>query len=360
MPQKLPLQIIDLSGGVDAKTHPSLLQPNQFVKIINGDLDRVDGAISRRMGYEQEGNAVISGSSVLGLGNLAKPDGTHKIVAVCGSDCYVYNSVTELWNAQSQSLTSAQKAEFRTYLDHLFMCNYSNDTRVYDGSTWSTSTNLSAASGSPSGAPRAKFIEVYQNRVYLGNVVVQPNAYPSRVYRSSLPDSDYEISWNTTEETGEYFEVDTNDNDMIRGLGTNSNRLLIFKEYSMHTWDNYSRQKVQGAPGTTSHRSIVNIDEWTYYFNRDGVFRWNGGVAEFISKPVKPYTDGISAASSYGVCAGEKDKHYLLYIGEVDNTEAQIKESRILLDFDTTKERWSVSVLQTRPSVFLSCPTGAF
>ena len=360
MPKKLPFHIHDLSGGMDATTDPALLNETQMAKIINGDLGRVVGAVSKRMGYKLEGEAVAPATDILGLGNLAKPDGTHKVVAVCGSDCYVYDNVNGKWDAQNQSLTGNLKAEFRTYLDYLFMVNYSNDTRVYDGSSWSTTVNLSAASGSPSGAPRAKFIEVYQNKVYLANVVIQPNAYPSRVYLSSLPNSSYEIDWDTTEYTGDYFEVDTNDNDMIRGLGTNSNRLLIFKEYSLHTWDNYSRSKVQGAPGTTSHRSIVNIDDWTYYFNRDGVFRWNGGTVQYISEPVKHYVRGISAATGYGVCAGEKNKHYLLYLGEVRNEKEGIEERRVLLDFDTTKGVWSINTLQTRPTVFLSCPTGAF
>lgn len=352
MAKKLSYYITDLSGGVNAKTSPALLEPNQCVKIINGDLSRIPGSISKRLGYEQEGSTVPPATDILGLGNLAKPDGTHKIVAACGSDCYVYDNIDEVWRAQNQSLSGNLKAEFRTFLDYLFMVNYSNDTRVYDGSTWSTSTNVT-------GAPKAKYIEIYGNKVYLANVVIQPNPYPSRVYYSSLPISGA-ITWTTTEDTGDYFEVDTNDNDMIRGLGVNSNRLLIFKEYSFHTWDGYTRLKIQGAPGTTSQKSVVNIDQWTYYFNRDGVFRWNGGVAEFISNEVKPYTDGISAATSYGICAGEKDKRYLLYLGEVTNNQENIEERRILLDFDTTNERWSIHSLNTRPKVFLSCPTGAF
>jgi len=352
MPQKKSLQITDLSGGMDTKTQPLLLPDNKSALIINGDLGRVFGSISARGGYELQGAAMTPESDVLGMGNLAKPDGTHKIIGVCGSDCYLYNTINETWTAQNQGLTAAAKAEFATYLNKLFMVNYSNDTRAFDGENWSTSTDLD-------GAPRAKYLQVYKNRLYLANCVIQPNPYPSRVYYSSLP-TDGSITWDTTENTGDYFEVDTDDNDMIRGLGTNSNRLLIFKEYSLHTWDGTSRMRVLGAPGTNSQRSVVNINEWTYYFNRRGVHRFNGRVVEYISEPVQPYIAGVSPASSYKVCGGSKNLHYLLYIGEVKNTEEDIEERRVLLDLDTVNSTWTVNILQTRPQVFLSCPTGAF
>jgi len=362
MAQKEYLQIKDVGGGMDAKTDAALLQYNQCRKIINGDLGRLPGAISKRFGYELQGSAATPATNVLGMGALAIPGTPPKIVVACGSDYYIYDNIDEEWDAQGQTI-SGEKVEFKTYLDHLFSVDYDTDTKTYDGTDWSTTVNLSAADGSPSGAPRAKYVEVYQNKVYLANVVIQPNSYQSRVYRSSLPNTDYEIDWDTTEGTGQYFEADTNDNDVIRGLGVGASRLLIFKEYSLHIWDNYSRQKIEGAPGTNSHRSIKTIGDWTYYFNRRGVYRFNGSYSEYISEPVAPYIEGISAASSYGVCAGEKDLHYLLYIGEVTNDKEDIVERRVMLDFDTTKNPssgWSIHVLQTRPSVFLSAPTGAF
>jgi len=349
MAKKERFQANDFSGGMDAKTAPALLEPNRCVKIVNGDLDRIIGSISRRRGYEAEGDVMFPASDVLGLGSLAKADGTHRIVAVCGLDAYVYNPVTEAWTAQGQALTDGYKAEFRTFLNQLYMCNYSNDLRRFDDTNWNTEAT----------AARSKYLEVYLNRLYMGNCVVQPNSYPSRVYFSSLP-TDGAVTYNTTENTGDYLEIDTDDNDVVRGLAVNSNRLLIFKEYSLHTWDGYARVKLQGQPGTTSHRSIVNIDDWTYYFNRDGVFRWNGGVLEYISDPVKPYIDGISAATAYGVCGGRKDRRYVLYLGDVKNTQEGIEEQRVLLELNTTNMAWKVHLLQTRPTVFLSCPTGGF
>lgn len=350
--EKLPLNIDDLSGGMDAKTDPSQLADNTLVKLLNTDIVSIRGAISKRNGYEIKGDDSLS-DSIDGLCNLLKKDGTNKVIKITGGDAYVYDNVDGTWEAQSQEFYEGYPVFYDVYLDKLFTVNYANHTKSFDGDNWTSTTNLS-------GAPKAKYIKVYQNKIYLGNVVLQPNAYPSRVYFSSLPDSDYEISWDTTEETGDYFEVDTDDGDVIRGLGGIGGRLTIYKEYSLHTWDGYERRKIEGAPGVNSARSIVQIGGWEYYFNRRGVYRFNGSGTQYISDPVKPYIDGISAASSYTCCAGEKDLHYYLYIGDVSNEDLDIEERGIILDFDTVTGNWSIHSINHRPRAFIRCPRGAF
>ena len=73
-----------------------------------------------------------------------------------------------------------------------------------------------------------------------------------------------------------FLDTRTNDGDYIRGLGENDNKLLIFKRESLHTYDEKQLRQVRDVPGTTSHRSIINLRENTYYFHDTGIYQFDG------------------------------------------------------------------------------------
>jgi len=67
--------------------------------------------------------------------------------------------------------------EFCTFLDGLFMCNYTDATRYYDGTSWSQITNVTDA-------PKAKYIANYNDRLYLANIDISGTTHNSRVISS--------------------------------------------------------------------------------------------------------------------------------------------------------------------------------
>ena len=274
-------------------------------------------------------------ANILGGVGYSKSDGTNKLVVACNGDLLVYNSGTDVWDAQNQYLNVTSKVEFDTFLDYLFTVNYSDSNRVYDGSTWSQTTNLTSS-------PKAKYIKVYGTRVYLGYCNPSGTAYASRVYFSSIPSSDA-ITWDTT---NDWFDVRTDDGDVITGFGLNSNRLLVFKTNSLYRWDTYSLQDVRGSVGTTSQRSVANVRDYTIFLHTTGFYAYNGVSSQLISKAIQPYFDGIASSSFATAVAWTNGNHYYCFVGDITNSDEDISLTNAVFDYDVSANNWVIRTLQ--------------
>jgi hypothetical protein len=281
-------------------------------------------------------------SNLLGLHGYNKTNGTEELIAVWQNSPRVYNSGTGGWTNAGLSLTNNTKAEMRTFLDQVFLTNGVDANYNYDGSTWSTTTNLNSAL-------IGTYVENYNVRLYLGNIKISGVAYPSRTWYSDFPKSNGTLVWGIqagsdleqtistdvvtsvgalfltngikigdpftitsgdnagqytvkfiTSETSitltttlgatatnssywagsNYFDVATDDGDSIVGYGKNSSELLIFKRNSLHKYNSTGGElrQVKGAPGTTSRRSIVNLADYTFYFYPDGGIYMYDGI----------------------------------------------------------------------------------
>lgn len=150
---------------------------------------------------------------------------------------------------------------------------------------------------------------------------------------------------------GNWFDVATNDNNVITGLGENNDRLLVFKQDSLFRFNpppSASLVKIKGVPGTTSQESVVNINEHTYYFHRTGIWRTNGVTAELLSRPIQDYIDAISP-DSYSTCVawrtGPNLEIYRVYVGNMTDIDNNISVTRGFIDFDTITEKVSIGNL---------------
>ena len=343
-------------------------------------------------------------ATTTGLYGYNKSDGTEKMIAIWCRAPVIYNDTLETWEKAPITVTVDQKWEFRTFLDYMFMVDGVDPNYSYDGSVWSTDTNLADS-------PKAYYIENYSVRLYLGNINYNDTDYPSRVWFSDLPKND-KITWgletgsdlaqtadsavvtsagsvfktrnikvgdpftitngtnagtytvqaidsNTqitlTEELtytqtsknfwvgSNWFDVETDDGDTIKGFGKNSNELLIFKRNSLHRYSSRGLElrQVKDAPGTTSRRSIVNLGDYTYYYYPSGIYRYGGGRSDLISNAMEDFIDGVAAANQDDVVAWKhNEKIVLFYLGDVtlrDGTSI----SDCVISYDTTSNIWS-------------------
>lgn len=372
--------ITDFSPGINRR-------PTKFTRIKPPQSESSDslnsryfrtGGITKAPGYAQKGDDVAGGvSNILGLGALNTSGGTDKLVAVKGTDHYVWNSGTDAWDAQSQTVTSGAKTEFESFLDYLFSVNRSDTTRSYSGSAWSSSTNVT-------GAPKANYIIEHNVRLYLADIVLPEVSLNQRswLWFSDLPKNDL-ITWGfeagtdlsttassavitsasaafkarnikvgdkftitTGSDIGEYVvaSVDsatqitltvnltttasnqtywvggnflnykTNNSDYIRGIGKNSEKILAFKYNSIGRTDGLNEIKeVKGVPGTLSHRSITNLREWTFYHHATGIWRYNGVTSQIISNPIWDYVEGIATANYDDIVGWTEKERYVKF-----------------------------------------------
>jgi hypothetical protein len=234
--------------------------------------------------------------------------------------------------------------EFATFLNGLFCVNYADDTRFYNGTSWSTTTNVTSA-------PKSRYVIPYNDRLYLANLDITGTTHQTRVIASSLPDTNYNITWDTGA-TGPWFDVSPLDGDDITGLGKNFNRLLIFKEKGLWRYDTNSLYQYPGAPGTNNNRSIQNVLDWTIYFHTTGVFGLKDDAVVMLSRAVQPIIDGVQSINLDRICSYQKGDHYYLFLHDVVNEAEGIDIRNCMLDLDVARMRWTVSSLAHTPRVF--------
>ena len=328
------------------KSNKYLIKKNQVLRAQNV-ISPTIGSFTKRLGYTQIGAQISSGKDV--LMNTEFQYGvspTRKHIVAVNTDLYVNASGT--WTAQSQSLTADAKGRGTDFVDYFFYVNYSDATRSYSGSAWSTSTNVTSA-------PKAKYVESYRDRLYLAYCDVGGTDYPSRVYYSSLPSSSAAITWDTT---NDWFFVETNDGDHITALAKNKTYLIVFKENSMFRYDGTfsatNLKPVSWKIGTVSQESVVLDENLIIFYSRKGVAMSTGGEPKIISRSIQPIIDRVNQANLGDIAAGIRGDHYLCYVGTL--TSALPGDSsalnRVMLDYDMNQNIWTYHTLPDEPQAF--------
>jgi hypothetical protein len=340
----------DLSGGVQIKSNKYLMNRNQVLRAENV-ISPTIGSFTKRKGYTQIGGQITASQDILLNTEFqygTTPTRKHIVVCDGAANSEVYVNVAGTWTSQSQTLTAGSKARGVDFVDYFFLVNYDDATRSYDGTTWSTTTNVTSA-------PKAKFIESYRDRIYLGYCNVSSTAYPSRIYYSSLPDASHAITWDTT---NDYFYVETNDGDNITALAKNKVYLIIFKENSMFRYDGTQNatnlRPISWELGAVSQESVVVVENTVFAMSNKGVTMFSGSSPQIISRPMQPFIDRINWANKGDICAGVYKDHYLCYIGTL--TSALEGDSaaltNVVLDYDISQNLWTHHTIPDAPMAF--------
>ena len=150
-----------------------------------------------------------------------------------------------------------------------------------------------------------------------------------------------------------WFDVRTDNSDIIQGISENSSNLLLFKTDTLHRYNLTNLKTVRG-PGTSSGRSIVYFPEKNIniYFHgsikdRTGFYLYDGSNAVNISRAIQPFIDGISA-SNYNVVIGWAEGDvYRAYVGNLSNENSaneayNISESKVVLSYSIPDNKWSI------------------
>lgn len=148
---------------------------------------------------------------------------------------------------------------------------------------------------------------------------------------------------------GNWQDVRTDDGDVLKGVGENSSRLLLFKQSSLHRFDGSSLEQVKSVPGTSSHNSIVNLLGDTYYFHPlTGIWKYNGVTSKLISEPIWDIIAAISSAN-YPEIVGYTDNARFLkfFVGDLTaNLQTGLPAiSNAVIIYDALMDNWSLASL---------------
>jgi hypothetical protein len=319
-------QIISFHGGMNRKVNPLLLKAEEARIAKNVDIDEI-GSLKKCKGYSAYGN-VPNSNEVKSLYSFYKitSSGTERyFLRESGGYLYKYDPSTSQWTSIASELTSG--AVWETYLNTAVRFNGVDNPKKFDGSSFSD------LGGSP---PNGSIVRLYKNRLYVAGV--SPNF--STVYYSKVGLIDNWPAFNN-------FDVNANDGDKIMWMEPVFDSLLIFKENSI--WE-FKVDRLNNPStlryitldiGTTSGKSVVNINGIVYFFNRKGVFQFASRYPELISLKVDDFIQAVQ--DPYNVKAFGWGNKYCLFLGNI--TVEGKTYSNCLLVYDTIADQWTVRTL---------------
>lgn len=150
---------------------------------------------------------------------------------------------------------------------------------------------------------------------------------------------------------GNWFDVARDDGDTITGFGKNSNELLIFKTNSLHRYNKMSGilRQVKTVPGTGSFRSIVNNNQYTYYYDPSGpcIRRYDPSISDalVISEPLADIIENIDDTMHANVVGYAVRSRFIeFFLGDI-TLRGGDTITNCAIRYDSLTEQWSVRSL---------------
>lgn len=146
---------------------------------------------------------------------------------------------------------------------------------------------------------------------------------------------------------GNWFDVKRDDSDTMMGLSENSDRLICYKRFSVWRFQKTSTTatdsliQIKATPGTTSHRSIVPIKEYTYHLADSGIWRIGPEGGELISDAMQEVIDGVTAANKLIAVGWNVDDQVLkMFVGDVSNSDTGLTITNCVVCYDVDSGAW--------------------
>ena len=327
----------------------------------------------------------------------------NKLLAIYGNDIVDVSTGT----GYSQNLTADTDGEFDVFLDSVFFTNGTDQPRTFNGTVWSQrhiatcpvnilfrdylakmyalaptingtkyysrflesdlpknntiewgivyGTNLAQTQGSKEVTSTTAGFKAHG--INVGDKFIIENGVNAGEYIVEGGISDYRLSLttvmnftasNSTFWCGDnYIDVLTDDGDILKWAEVINNRLLLFKQNSLHSYNRTSLSEIRGV-GTSSGRSVVPFKDkgliiYWHGSNKDrtGFYMTDSATSKRISNPIQDYIDGIASANYDNVVAWREGNIYRAYVGDITNSGRDISITNAVLELDLDNNIWS-------------------
>lgn len=278
--------VSDFSGGLNTSVTPTKLNKNFSPSMLNVYIDEIPGKLAKRGGTDTVistagmSTIVFSRRYVDSLGN------EHLILS--DNNKVVQTDDFQNFTTIKTDLTSAADLDGVQVNNEFWFSNGSNAVFKWDNSTM---TILDGTNGTPN-VPKGKYIEYFQNRVWLFNTSIDA----SEVRFSALTSTDGFIvspsSANAWPAINQFY-VQRGDGQVGTGMKEDWGILSFFKEASVHKLlgddeFTYRPYKITEDAGTVSDKTIVFLDGYEIFLGKKGIYRYNGNNVERISDAIQP------------------------------------------------------------------------
>lgn len=223
-----PLEIVDLSGGLNSNNLSSQIKDNEWASLNNAIW--YDGSFRMIPGLERH-SCQIGGSGstkiITGVHDYQLRDTTQYLIVVTNDDVFYWNTATNKMTSIVGALTFTNfRQSFVTFNDRLIGTNGDNAPWTWNA-TGNADTLANVCTG---GLPplTAKFVSTFNDRAVLMNYV--DNGGNSFAARAAFSDLDNVLSWDLT---NWYWEFETDDGQEIMGGRQLGEKFLVYRRNSI-------------------------------------------------------------------------------------------------------------------------------
>ena len=265
------LSASNFSPGLRLDVDAFQLGEGESPDLLNVDLDPRGGVAMRRAVTAINSSSAPLTSPIHSMFEFAKTDGTEQVLVGAGK--YTYYTTGSSFTSIGTTWTVADRQRSVAFRDALYIQNGTDAPRKWTGSAVSTLTdpavgptyNDNLASPNDGDMPKAKTICAWQGYVWVGNLLENVTAQKNRI-RFSHPNRAED--WRTSD----YIDIDVgHDGDQITALIPLSDRLLVFKNHSLHMITGYDPDTFAVSfvanVGAPSQEAVVATEYGVYFFS---------------------------------------------------------------------------------------------
>jgi len=149
----------------------------------------------------------------------------------------------------------------------------------------------------PAGLTTSKYVRLFNNYLFLGNVAVGGTSMPSRIYWSNIKDT-------STWDSDQFIEVAKDDGTEITGLKVLQDRLVVYKHKAIYnvffTGDADfpfilpGGGKSNSAVGCIAPWSIQEVENMHVFLAPDGIYCYDGSSSLKTSYKIQKTLDGLN------------------------------------------------------------------
>lgn len=325
------VHFLETTGGLQNRTSRFLRKPNEWKLLINGHNDEV-GSTTKRLGFVKFGDTFQSGKSVTSVMSGGQYlYGSSNNAGATATQLKYYNAGT--WTASSggTALPASVNVRFAPLAEtkSVFIAG-SNTTATAQSDFMVTQKATYAAPGTTANvtnAPRSKFIVRHRDRMYHGYCAENSNWSTTHWYNETVAVKPNRIVYSNAPSAGAVTYEDqgvsgyANFLDMDgdnTGIASNADQFIAWTPQSLWTLtgDTSLQWKRRYFIGCDSGYSVVNVDVYTFFYNRNGIYAYSGGKPEKISTKIQPIINAITSPSA---CFADSpdDDHYRLFCGSL-------------------------------------------
>lgn len=307
----VPLGVRSFSGGLNSTGNPLNLPDNESPDCLNVDFDKF-GSVLKRNGYAQLNTVAFnSGATWTSIYQFRKSDLSSFLIGTCGNKFGTWSSLTGSPTDSTGSVTitagNNNLWQWITFLDTAVGTNNVDPPIQWTGSSTATAASM------PTNVTAAQYITVYQNYIFIANVVLSGTRFASRIYWSDLRALTFTAA--------NFVDISKDDGQNITGLGVIGDRICVFKERSIwigvFTGDvdiPFNFVKTPSEVGCINGYSIQNANNGILFQAQDGLYFLDGYSSTKMSFRTQATFNAMNKTRfQYGasVYQYEKNKYWL-------------------------------------------------